>query len=115
MHPAAVPLIVVLGGVFISWGTYEAIRKLYELYNNNKEQREYEEYVRAHAEKSQSDGVPVNRADVDDDNEPLNLWEQRRNSFNDSQSELRRRHYGFSDMEQVSIFLLTPIQKKKEK
>jgi hypothetical protein len=105
MHPAVV-VVIVLGGVFVSWGAYEAINTLYEWHNDRKEQREYEEYVRMHAEKSRS-GVPVNtyqEESDEEDNYPLGFWKQKRDSLNSSRSELRRRNNPFSDMEQVICF-----------
>jgi hypothetical protein len=50
MHPAVVAVIV-LGGVFVLWGGYEAVNTIYEWHNDRKEEREYEEYVKAHKEK----------------------------------------------------------------
>jgi hypothetical protein len=107
MHPAVV-VVIVLGGVFVSWGAYEAIHTLYEWHNDRKEQREYEEYVRVHAEKSRGSDDIYQSEEEDDDDKPLGFWKQRRDSLNHSRSELRRRHTNpFSDMEQVSYMFIS--------
>ncbi|GAN03962.1 hypothetical protein MAM1_0052c03418 [Mucor ambiguus] len=110
MHPVAV-IAIIVGGVFVVWGGYEAVNTLYEWHQDRKEQREYEEYVRMHNEKSQYVPVPLFDDEDDeegDDNEPLGIWKQKRDSL--QSSELRQRklntinkeplpNYEFSEME----------------
>lgn len=91
MHPAAV-IAIILGGAFVFWGGYEAVNTLYEWHNDRKEQREYEEYVRMHNEKNQYIPVTIlhdDESDNDDDDEPLGIWKQKRDSL--QSSELRQR------------------------
>jgi hypothetical protein len=101
MHPVLVCLIVV-GGVAVAWGAYEAADTLYEWYQDRKEQREYEEYVRMHAEKGRAVPVTTYFENEDDeeeeDNEPLAIWKRKRDSLN-STSELRHRNNVLSQEE----------------
>lgn len=106
MHPLAIAGIV-LGGVFLCWGGYEAIQTIYEWHNDRKEEREYKEYVRMHAEKGRFSGVPMFEEGDDsdpEDNEPLGHWQQKRASIN-SQSELRQRNISSSHAEKVLYFI----------
>lgn len=103
MHPVAV-IAIIMGGVFVCWGGYEAFNTLYEWHQDRKEQREYEEYVRMHNEKSQYVPVPLfNNEDEDeeedDDNEPLSIWKQKRDSL--QTSELRQRKHSSIDKEVI--------------
>lgn len=95
MHPVLV-LGIVISGAIVIWGGYEAVNTLYEWHNDRQEQKSYEEYVKAHAEKGRL--VPVtlfeNDDDDDDDDQPLATW-QKRDSMN-SQSELRHRNINSS-------------------
>lgn len=105
MHPGLV-LAIVVGGVFVAWGGYEAIHTLYEWHQDRKEQREYEEYVRMHNEKSQYVPVPLfnneddDEEEEDDDNEPLGIWKQKRDSL--KSSELRQRKPNTINQEVIS-------------
>jgi hypothetical protein len=107
MHPVLV-LGIVIGGALVFWGGYEAVNTLYEWHSDRQEQREYEEYVKAHAEKGRL--VPVtlfenDDDDDDDDDEPLGVW-KKRDSMN-SNSELRHRHINSS--QEVRYFVTTII------
>lgn len=103
MHPLAVFGGLVIGGVILCWGGYEAIHTIYEWHNDRKEEREYKEYVRMHAEKGRFSGAPMFEEcdDTDtEDNEPLGNWKQKRASTN-SQTELRHRNISSSQNEKV--------------
>ncbi len=103
MHPIVV-FGIVFGGVVVCIGGYTAVHKLYEWYNHRREQKEYEKYVRMHAEKGRYNSVPVyEEDDDDDDNEPLGIWKQKRDSFNSNKSdnELRHRNVSLQQHEQV--------------
>ncbi|KAI8077144.1 hypothetical protein BDF21DRAFT_464329 [Thamnidium elegans] len=92
MHPVAVAVIVI-GGVCVLWGGYEAINTLYEWHQDRKEEKAYEEYVKAHAEKGRC--VPstlFDQEEDEEDEEPLGLWKQRT-------SELRHRNVTSSQYE----------------
>ncbi|GAA5813427.1 hypothetical protein MFLAVUS_006905 [Mucor flavus] len=92
MHPAAI-VFLAFGGVCVLWGGYEAINTLYEWHQDRKEEKAYEEYVKAHAEKGRC--VPSTLFEDDEeeeDEEPLGLWKQRT-------SELRHRNVTSSQYE----------------
>ncbi|CEP07721.1 hypothetical protein [Parasitella parasitica] len=109
MHPAAL-VAIISGGAFALWIGYEIANTIYEWHSDRKEQREYEEYVRMHNEKSQCTPVTIFKNDEsdddesDDDDEPLSIWKQKRSSL--QASELRRRKNNiiaesdFSELEQ---------------
>lgn len=82
---------VLVGTVLVGYGGYKLGTILYEWHTSKKEQREYEEFVRAHyAEKGRYTEA---EEDDDDDNEPLGTWKQKRDSLNsDNNHELRHRN-----------------------
>ncbi|KAI7864717.1 uncharacterized protein EV154DRAFT_533943 [Mucor mucedo] len=90
MHPALV-FGIVIGGALVLWGGYEAVNTIYEWHQDRQEQKSYEEYVKAHAEKGRL--VPVtlfenHDEDDEEDDEPLGVW-QKRDSMH---SQLRHRN-----------------------
>lgn len=89
MHPVLV-FGIVLSGALVLWGGYEAVNTIYEWHHDRQEQKSYEEYVKAHAEKGRPVPVTVfeNHEDDDDDDEPLGVW-QKRDSMH---SQLRHRN-----------------------
>ncbi|KAL9554215.1 hypothetical protein MBANPS3_002922 [Mucor bainieri] len=111
MHPVAV-VAIVLGGVFVAWGGYEAFHTLYEWHQDRKEQREYEEYVRMHNEKSQYVPVPLFNNDDEedeDDDEPLGIWKQKRDSL--QSSELRQRKPNTINKEEMSNYEFSEMER----
>ncbi|RCI05286.1 hypothetical protein CU098_005886 [Rhizopus stolonifer] len=118
MHPIAVAAIVV-SGLIVIWGGYEAVNTLYEWRRDRQEQREYEEYVRMHTEKSRHVPVTVfeNEDDDDDDNKPLSIWKEKdyelrhRRQFEDEEQET---NYNISEMERSISVRKSILERENE-
>ncbi|KAI8885514.1 hypothetical protein K501DRAFT_331834 [Backusella circina FSU 941] len=115
MHPALVAIIA-LGGVFVLWGGYEAVSTIYEWHNDRKEEREYEEYVKAHKEKYSY--IYLQEDDDEEDNEPLELLNdtdlRHRRQFKQEQDDVSLPQYEISEMERSLSARRSVLQKEQE-